>query len=299
MKAERKGTLKPYFQDAHATIYHGDCREVLPALAGVNAIVTSPPYGVGKAYERGALAADGLMAMVIADIRCHPDPMLPSVRASVGSRRKGPTTEDVITAIREGRATNKGELTALLDCSEQTIDRRLLGNSARGLKLEHQTRVRLTAPDLEHAGRAAGLYLYDNRVWVKDPCWETCQYHAGSYRSVDEYEHILIFARAGVPLEVDRARLAPSDWSAWGSRGVWPIPSVRANDAHPAMFPHELARRLALLLSPVGGTVCDPFMGSGTTLRAAKDAGRLGVGIESDELHCELAAKLLEQPTAA
>jgi len=64
-------------------------------------------------------------------------------------------------------------------------------------------------------------------------------------------------------------------------------------NAHPCPKPIRTMRWLVTKASLPGQMVLDPFMGSGTTLRAAKDLGRKAIGIEIEERYCEIAAKRL------
>ena len=64
---------------------------------------------------------------------------------------------------------------------------------------------------------------------------------------------------------------------------------------HPCPKPMEWLLWIVGLVSLDSDTILDPFMGSGTTLRAAKDLGRKAIGIEIEERYCEIAAQRLGQ----
>lgn len=72
-------------------------------------------------------------------------------------------------------------------------------------------------------------------------------------------------------------------------------PAIASDSAHPCPKPVGLYTALVDWLTLPNHTVLDPFMGSGTTLVAAKSMGRKAVGIEGSEAYCEIAAKRLSQ----
>lgn len=70
--------------------------------------------------------------------------------------------------------------------------------------------------------------------------------------------------------------------------------SEKGEHWHPTQKPVELMRR-CIQQAKLPTLILDPFMGSGTTLRAAKDLGRKAIGIEIEEKYCEIAAKRMAQ----
>ena len=271
-------TLQDYLQDD--SIYCGDARAMLKLVRpeSVSLSFWSPPYFVGKSYERDmtfeewqeliretislhfdVLKPGGFLAINIADILAFPDPDMPRIQAdNISNKRVKITREQVLEAQQEHPTFNRYQLAELLGCSEQTIDRRLNNNNVRGGKYTVQRKVKLVGGLIEQWADEAGLYLYDRRVWVKDPCWENGQWHSLSYRSVDEFEYVYVFWKPGITT-IDRTRLDKAEWSEWGSRGVWHIPSVRANVDHEAKFPEELARRVIRIFSAPGDLSHRPF----------------------------------------
>ena len=293
-------------------ILTGDARALMPLLPSksIDLSFWSPPYYVGKSYEKDwtfeewqslikevislhsrVLRPGGFMAVNIGDILCFQDDSMPRFQADNVRRKKSPVTREQIIKLKQQYPNaRRVDLAKMLGCSEQTVQRRLEHNNVRGGKQIASTRVKLTGCMVEEWALEAGLYLYDQRIWHKDPCWANCRWHSNSYRAVDEFEHIYIFWQPGIT-EYDRQRLSSSEWSEWGSRGVWQIRSVQRNERHEAEFPEELARRVIRLFSPAKGVVLDPFVGSGTTTAIARQLGRRWLGIELDEQYAEAARK--------
>ncbi|MDR2952516.1 MAG: site-specific DNA-methyltransferase [Treponema sp.] len=268
----------------------------------------SPPYFVGKEYEVGetyeswqtmlktvielhamVLKPGGFMVINIADIIAFKDETIPKIQGLNVSNRKNPVTKEMILETKiKFSSYNRDELAAYLGCSEQTIDRRLNGNNIRGGKHQAQTRIKLVGGPLEAYAYSCGLYLYDKRIWKKDPAWANSRWTTNTLKAVSETEDLYIFWKVG-EYKVNRSRLTENEWKEWGYRQVWDIQSVRKNDDHEAKFPHELARRVIKLYSDRGDTVLDPFIGSGTTAIAALQEGRHYIGVEKEEKYVALA----------
>lgn len=78
-------------------------------------------------------------------------------------------------------------------------------------------------------------------------------------------------------------------------QNMWSYPVGGGDGRHPAVFPEDLARDHILSWSNEGDVVLDPFNGSGTTTKMARELGRNYLGIEINPEYCEIARKRLQQ----
>jgi hypothetical protein len=139
---------------------------------------------------------------------------------------------------------------------------------------------------------AKGVRLVDTHMWHKGLNWTNnpqTSFHDKlqhtTYRILNNTEQIFVFQKDGnrqVAQEIEKvSRISKEEYYALAD-SVWKIAPVKNQKDHPAQFPEELPRRLIKIFSYKGDIVLDPFLGSGTTNKVARDLERVGIGYEKD-----------------
>lgn len=157
--------------------------------------------------------------------------------------------------------------------------------------------------DLIDIARHTGFTLKKEIIWVKPKgtqgLWQRgttkflkTQPHANCFNLNIVHEYILIFQLEGPQPEIDSSYVLPEDFIKAVSWSVWPL-KVSRTKGHPAPFPLEIPRRLIRLYTTPGQTVLDPFVGTGTSMLAARELGRRAIGVEISPEYCSAAAEAL------
>jgi len=207
--------MKPYYQDNSCTIYHGDCREILPELPKVDLVLTDPPYGISEA--KGKNKSRGLLAV--------------SVDYGVSNWDDKPIKWELLW-------------------------------------------------ELLSIGKNACCFGGNYYPVPPSPSWLVWDKINGS---TDFADCELAWTNYGTAVRQKRHQ-----WYGMLRKG-------KEKRWHPTQKPLEIIAWCISLCPNDPQTILDPFMGSGTTLRAAKDLGRKAVGIEIEEKYCEIAVQRLQQ----
>ena len=128
----------------------------------------------------------------------------------------------------------------------------------------------------------AGLIVRNNLIWNKS----MAQFGALSAQYKQKHEPFLYCHIRGK---------SPKWRGETNETTVWDFKRASSNNFHPTQKPVGLIEKCIMNSSDRDDIVCDPFMGGGTTLVAAKLLGRKAVGIEINESYCETAAFRLSQ----
>lgn len=225
--------MKPYYQDSAVTIYHGDCREIVPTLGKFDLLLTDPPYGIGYSTSW----------------RSKGDPLSVPIKNDVD-----------LSVVREAwpliKSTLKDDAHWYCFASPSKVHE----------AFEIFRPKQVLCWDKGDRGTVGDLSCGFGEAW----------------------EAILYGINGRKPLNGPRPRsVMRFDWSS------------TMDPVHPTVKPVPLLSRLVEMSSKAGDEILDPFAGSGTTGRAAKDLGRKATLIEMEEKYCEIAAKRMAQEVLA
>jgi site-specific DNA-methyltransferase (adenine-specific) len=253
--------MTPYYEDQKTgiTIYHGDCREVLPhVVPDAAAVIADCPYGETSLdwdhCADGWLGAVGTYLAPRATLWCFGSMRMFLAQAGEFSAAGLRHVQDLVWEKHNGS----------------------------GFHADRFKRVHELVVQFRHDG-VAWADVFKSPVIVPD----------GTERAVRRKRRPPHMGHADAPA------YAAESGGPRLMRSVIYAASCHGYAVHPTQKPEAVIAPLVEYSSPVGALVLDPFMGSGTTLVVARAMGRRAIGIEIDEAYCEAAAQRLAQGVLA
>ena len=238
----------PYYAHAGVTIFHGDVLDVLPALSGIGAVVTDPPYSSGGVF-RGDRTAKTLTKYISTD--------------SSGQH----SLTDFGGDTRDQRGYFAWSALWMTGAFHASIPGAVIASFIDWRQL----------PVLTDAFQSGGWVWRGVAAWSK----KFGRPRAGGFSNACEF--VTWGSKGGL---IEHESYPP---------GIFEFSPISTEEKqHIAEKPLPVMGWI-LRAVPPGAVVLDPFMGSGTTLQAAKNTGHAVIGIDADERCCETAAKRLGQ----
>lgn len=258
-------------------ILHGDCRNIisLEPDGKFDLILSSPPYNIGKPYEKRTSIETYLMKQekVIAELIRVLSP-------------RGSLCWQVGTFVKNGEVIP-------LDFYYYEVFKR------HGLKLRNRI-VWHYRHGLHSSNRFSGRYetilwftQSDDYIFNLDNVRIPSKYPNKRHYKGKKKGELSCHPLGKNPSDV--WEIVESDWDT----GLWDIPNVKAKHPekvdHPCQFPVELVERCVLALTDKDGWVLDPYAGVGSTVIGSIKNGRNAVGIEREKKYCNIAERRIRE----
>ncbi len=158
-------------------------------------------------------------------------------------------------------------------------------------------------PDIIEIAKKIGFKYHSTIIWnegniSKSSAWGSWMSASCPYVIAPVELIVLLYKDSWKKTSGSRkSDITREEFISW-TNGVWKFKGEsKRKIGHPAPFPVELPRRCIKLFSFVGDTVLDPFMGSGSTVIAAKQNSRNGIGIDFEMDYCQLAMERVLRET--
>jgi len=260
-----RGRMKPYYNHADITIYHGNCLDILPQLEQVDLTVTSPPYNNLRDYKGYDFNFE-----------------------EIAKELFRVTNKGGILVWIVGDATIKGSETGT--SFKQALFFKELGFNLHDTMIWNKTKMPQNHNRYEQGFEYMFIFSKGkpnifNGIKDKINAKAGATAHA-SYRDKDG-----IVKKTSSFNKTKIAKL--------GLRtNVWihkPCLGKKDRNGHPAPFPEDLIKDHILSWSNEGDLILDPMCGSGTTCKMALLNNRKFIGIEISEEYCELTVNRLRQ----